>query len=67
MYVVDHAAPAYDVVRAVSEYAYELSKYINHEIPKYKNLKDFIIHVGAAYGRFYDFEFTTEEVPGLLW
>lgn len=61
LYVVDDIKPAFDVVKSISVFAYELSKYINHDIPKYKNLKDFIIHVGAAYGKFYDFVFTTKE------
>lgn len=48
-------------MKDVSVYAYRLSKYITTEISKYKLLKDFYINVGAAYGKFYDFEFTTRE------
>lgn len=59
IYIVDDIIPDYDAVRTVSVYAFELSKYINKEIPKYKSLLDFTIQVGCAYGKFYDFEFTT--------
>lgn len=59
MYVVDELEPAFRVVKAVSTYAYQLARYINTDIPKYKSLLDFYINVGVAYGRFYDFEFTT--------
>ncbi|MCD8241946.1 MAG: hypothetical protein LUD73_06150 [Lachnospiraceae bacterium] len=60
IYVVEDIIPAYDAVRTISAYAFELSKYINKEIPKYKSLLDFTIQVGCAYGEFYDFEFTTK-------
>ena len=61
LYVVDELLPAFQVVKAVSVYAFIISKYINTEIPKYKTLKDFKISIGAAYGKFYDFEFTPEK------
>ena len=61
MYVVDAPLSAFRIVKDVSVYAYRLSKYITTEILKYKLLKDFYINVGAAYGKFYDFEFTTRE------
>lgn len=61
LYVVDEIQPAFQVVKAVSVYAYKLAKYLNTDIPKYKTLKDFYINVGVAYGKFYDFEFTTQE------
>ncbi len=61
LYVVDAPLSAFRIVKDVSVYAYRLSKYITTEILKYKPLKDFYINVGAAYGKFYDFEFTTRE------
>ncbi len=61
LYVVDGILPAFQVVIVVSAYAYKLAKYINTDIPKYKTLKDFHINVGVAFGKFYDFEFTTKE------
>lgn len=61
LYIVDDIYPAFSVVKAVSTYAYKLSKYINTGIPKYKTLKDFHVNVGVAYGNFYDFEFSTSE------
>ena len=61
MYVVDELRPAFQVVKAVSAYAYKLAEYIKTDIPKYKSLLDFYINVGAVYGEFYDFEFTTKE------
>lgn len=59
LYVADDLSPAFQVVKAVSAYAYKLAKYINIDIPKYKTLKDFYINIGVAFGKFYDFEFTT--------
>lgn len=61
LYVVDKMDLAFNAVKAVSAYAYKLSKYINIGIPKYKTLNDFYINVGVAYGKFYDFEFTTQD------
>ena len=61
MYVVGKLEPAFQVVKAVSAYAYQLTRYINTDIPKYKSLPDFYINIGVAYGKFYDFEFTTKE------
>ena len=52
---------AYEVVKAVSHFAYRLTKYINKEISKYKTLDNFYIQIGAAYGKFYDFQFSAEE------
>lgn len=57
LYAVDDVISAFEVVKSVSAYAYSLAKYINHEIDKYRLLKDFKINVGVAYGKFYDFEF----------
>lgn len=61
LYVVDELLPAFQVVKDVSAYAYALSRYINADIPEYKTLKDFHISIGVAHGKFYDFEFTTQE------
>lgn len=61
LYVVDEVVAAFQVVKAVSVYAYHLSKYINTNIPKYKSLLDFYINVGVAFGHFYDFEFSIKE------
>ena len=61
LYVVDDIVPAFQAVKAISAYAYKLCGFINKEIPKYRLLNDFHINVGVAYGKFYDFEFTTKE------
>ena len=61
LYVVDDLSPAFEVVKTISAYAYKLAKYLNTDIPKYKTLKDFYINIGVAFGKFYDFEFTTRE------
>lgn len=61
LYVVDDLSPAFQVVKAVSAYAYKLAKYLNSDIPKYKTLKNFNINIGVAFGKFYDFEFVTQE------
>lgn len=65
LYIVDKADQAYEVVRVLSFYAYQLSRYINTNIPKYKTLMDFHINVGAAYGDFYEFEFIKDEYSEL--
>lgn len=61
LYVVDDLSSAFQVVKAVSAYAYKLALYLNSDIPKYKTLKNFYINIGVAFGRFYDFEFVTQE------
>lgn len=61
MYVVDAVDSAYSAVRAVSAFAYRLANFINKDIPKYKTLLNFNIQIGAAFGKFYDFEFTAKE------
>ena len=61
LYVVDDIYPAFQAVKTVAAYAYRLCGFINKEIPKYQLLRDFHINVGVAYGRFYDFEFTTDD------
>lgn len=61
IYITDNIAPAFLVVKAISAYAYKLCGYINTEIAKYKTLDAFQINVGVAYGKFYDFEFSTRD------
>lgn len=61
LYIVDNVLSAYKTVKAVSAFAYRLAGFINKGIPKYKTLLDFSIQVGVAWGKFYDFEFTTRE------
>jgi len=58
MYVVDDLNNAFEVVSEVSRFAHKLTAYLNNEIPKYKNLKNFSIQIGACYGEFYDFKFS---------
>ncbi len=60
LFVIDEIAEAFKTVMAVSVFAYKLSTIINKEVGKYRNLKDFFIHVGAAFGEFYDFEFEAD-------
>lgn len=57
LYVLSDGLSGYYVVKAVSEFAYELAKCINKDIYKYNKLKDFKIQVGCEKGHFYDFEF----------
>ncbi len=57
LYVLDELMSAFEVVKNISAYAYRLAGLINKDIPKYKTLNDFYINVGAAYGKFYEFEF----------
>lgn len=57
MYVTDEILSAYKCVETIAVYAYQLSKLVNKEIPKYKSLTDFQIQIGASYGDFYEFVF----------
>ena len=61
LYVMDNIGPAFQTVKAISVYAFKLCGFLNTEIDKYKVLDDFHINIGVAYGRFYDFEFTTRD------
>lgn len=61
MYVIGDLTAAYQNVIAVSSYAYRLAGWINRDIPKYRTLLDFKINVGAAFGKFYEFEFDTDD------
>ena len=60
-FVVDKVCSAFEVVKDVSSYAFQVSRIINKEIPKYRTIDDFKIQIGAAYGRFYMFEFTAKD------
>ncbi len=60
-YVVDDIQTGFKTVKSVVSFAFKLSQCINTDIGKYKNLKDFKIQIGCDYGRFFDFEFETEE------
>lgn len=61
LYVVDDIVPAYQIVKIISSYANKLSSLIVTEIAKYKSLDAFLISIGAAYGGFYDFEFSPSD------
>lgn len=62
MYVInDDIAKSFEIVSAVSQYAFQLTGFLRDEIPKYKTLIPFQIHVGACYGHFYEFEFRREK------
>lgn len=61
LYVTSDIAYAYKVVVDISFFAYKLARFINTGIPKYEALSDFKIQVGADYGRFYPYEFISEE------
>lgn len=61
LYVEDTLNLAFEVVKQISVYAYRIAGLINCEIGKYKTLKDFYINVGVAFGKFYDFEFKTND------
>lgn len=57
MYIIGEYCSSFDVVMDVSVYAYEVCDYLNHDYSKYKTLKDFSIRLGAASGKFYEFEY----------
>ena len=61
LYVLDDINGGFAVVKKVSSFAYCLTNIINRDIPKYRTLADFIIQIGAAYGKFYDFVFIGEQ------
>lgn len=61
MYVVSKCIPsAFEIVSAVSQYAYRLTTHLSEEIGKYKSLLPFQLQVGACFGSFYEFEFKRE-------
>lgn len=57
----DDINSVYGVVKKVVYYSYRLTELINREIGKYKTIEDITINIGAAYGKFYDFEFSTDD------
>ena len=61
LYVTNDIAPAFQTVKTISTYAFKLCTFLNTEVAKYRTLDDFHINIGVAYGKFYDFEFTTRE------
>lgn len=61
LYVVDNIGSAFRAVKNIVAYAYMLCGFINKGIPKYASLNDFHINVGAAYGKFYEFEFNARD------
>jgi len=61
MYVISDVISAFNVVKDIAVYAFELTKYFNSKIAKYKTLLKFEIQIGAAYGEFYDFVFKDGE------
>ncbi len=66
MYVVDDdVAASFEIVSAVSQYAYKLTGFLCDEVSKYKSLLPFQIQVGACYGRFYEFEFKRDNADEL--
>jgi len=62
MYVVSDSIPkTFEIVAAVTKYAFELAGHLNTNVSKYKTLLPFIIHAGACYGPFYEFEFKRKD------
>ena len=62
MYVVSDSIPkTFEIVSAVTKYAFELAGHLNTNVSKYKTLLPFIIHAGACYGPFYEFEFKRKD------
>lgn len=60
MYILEDVPAVFNILVDISSYAYFLTATINNEIPKYKKLNAFNIHVGCCYGKFYAFTFRTE-------
>ena len=66
MYVVNaDIAASFEIVSAISQYAYKLTAYLRDEVSKYKTLLPFTIQVGACYGKFYEFEFKRKDADEL--
>lgn len=61
MYVVGDVAEAFCVVSSVAAYAYEVCRFLNGHIAKYKTLADLVVRVGAAFGEFYETQFEFPE------
>lgn len=62
MYVVSDSIPkTFETFSAVTKYAFELAGHLNTSVSKYKTLLPFIIHAGACYGPFYEFEFKRKD------
>ncbi|MCR5629591.1 adenylate/guanylate cyclase domain-containing protein [Eubacterium sp.] len=61
LYVIGEITYAYEIVKAISIYAYRLVEFVNKDIAKYKSIKDLNVSIGVAYGKFYEFEFCTKD------
>lgn len=61
LFVIGDLLPTYEVVKTISDYANQLSTFLNTNISKYKTLKPFKINIGVAHGNFYDFEFEVKD------
>ncbi len=62
MYVENDSVPmTFEIVAAVTKYAFELAGHLNANVSKYKTLLPFCIHAGACYGPFYEFEFKRKD------
>ena len=62
MYVENDSVPkTFEIVAAVTKYAFELAGHLNVNVSKYKTLLPFCIHAGACYGPFYEFEFKRKD------
>ena len=53
---------AFSIIADISAYAFSLTDFMSSEIAKYKTLLKFSIQIGADFGRFYEFEFHSEEI-----
>lgn len=61
MYIESERIPsAFEIVSAVSQYAYRLTTHFSEKIGKYKTLLPFQLQVGVCFGGFYEFEFKRE-------
>lgn len=66
MYVESERIPeAFEIVSAVSQFAYRLTTHLSEEIRKYKTLLPFRLQIGACFGGFYEFEFKRENADEL--
>ena len=66
MYIESENIPfAFEIVSAVSQYAYNLTAFLSDQVGKYKTLLPFQLQVGACFGSFYEFEFERENANEL--
>ena len=58
MYVInDNITEPFEIVSAVSYYAYLLTIYFKDKVNKYRTLIPFELQVGTCFGEFHEFEF----------